>query len=52
MEARDVASLCVLLADDEPSLREAVAEYLQGAGHTVLESHSPYDALEVARQPR
>jgi CheY-like chemotaxis protein len=42
-------SLRVLLADDEPPLREAIAEYLRNAGHTVLESHSSHDALELAR---
>jgi len=42
-------SLRILLADDEPPLREAIGEYLRGAGHTVLESHSPHDALELAR---
>jgi len=48
-EAQEAASLRILLADDEPPLREAVAEYLRGAGHVVLESHSPHDALELAR---
>jgi len=47
--AQDTPSLRVLLADDEPPLREAIAEYLRGAGHVVLESHSPHDALELAR---
>ncbi len=41
--------LTILLADDEPSLRAAIAEYLRGAGHHVLESQSAYDALELAR---
>lgn len=44
-----VASLTVLLADDEPSLRGAVAEYLRGVGHVVLESQSAHEALELAR---
>lgn len=48
-EVAESARLCVLLADDEPPLREAIAEYLRGAGHKVLESHSPHDALELAR---
>jgi PAS domain S-box-containing protein len=47
--AQDTPSLRVLLADDEPPLREAIAEYLRSAGHVVLESHSPHDALELAR---
>lgn len=46
-EAR--AGLTVLLADDEPSLRAAIAEYLRSAGHHVLESQSSDDALELAR---
>ncbi|HTZ47989.1 MAG TPA: PAS domain S-box protein, partial [Verrucomicrobiae bacterium] len=41
--------LTILLADDEGSLREAIAEYLRGAGHRVLESRSAHDALELAR---
>jgi PAS domain S-box-containing protein len=41
--------LTILLADDEPSLRAAIAEYLRGAGHCVLESQSAHDALELAR---
>ena len=41
--------LTILLADDEPSLRAAIAEYLRGAGHRVLESQSAHDALELAR---
>ena len=52
IETQNIAKLEVLLADDEPPLREAVAEYLRGVGHTVLESHSPYDALEMARSHR
>jgi hypothetical protein len=47
-DARDVPSLRVLLADDEPP-REAIAEYLRNAGHMVRESHSSQDALELAR---
>jgi PAS domain S-box-containing protein len=41
--------LTILLADDEPSLRAAMAEYLRGVGHRVLESQSAHDALELAR---
>jgi CheY-like chemotaxis protein len=41
--------LTILLADDEPSLRAAIAEYLRGAGHQVLDSQSAHDALELAR---
>ncbi len=42
-------ALTILLADDEPSLRAAVAEYLRAAGHRILESQSAHDALELAR---
>jgi len=41
--------LTILLADDEESLREAIAEYLRGIGHRVLVSQSAHDALELAR---
>jgi PAS domain S-box-containing protein len=41
--------LTILLADDEPSLRGAIAEYLRGVGYRVLESQSAEDALELAR---
>jgi len=41
--------LTILLADDEPSLRAAVAEYLRGTGYRVLESQSAHDAVELAR---
>jgi CheY-like chemotaxis protein len=44
--------LSILLADDEPSLRAAIAEYLRGAGHRVWESQSAGDALELARTYR
>ena len=44
--------LTILLADDEPSLRAAIAEYLRGAGHRVLESQSADDAMELARHHR
>lgn len=46
-EARD--GLTILLADDEPALRAAIAEYLRSAGHQVLESQNAHDALELAR---
>src|SRR5271165_145497 len=39
----------ILVADDEPSLRAAIVEYLRGAGHLVLEGHSAHDVLELAR---
>ena len=41
--------LTVLLADDEISLRAAIAEYLRSAGHVVLESNGPHEAIELAR---
>jgi two-component system, cell cycle sensor histidine kinase and response regulator CckA len=46
---RQGEALTILLADDEPSLRAAIAEYLRGAGHRVLDSQSAHDALELAR---
>jgi CheY-like chemotaxis protein len=47
---RQGEALTILLADDEPSLRAAIAEYLRGAGHRVLDSQSAHDALELARR--
>ena len=47
--AEKAQGLTILLVDDEASLRGAIAEYLRGAGHRVLEAHSPGDALELAR---
>jgi len=41
--------LTILLVDDEPSLRAAIAENLRGSGHQVLESQGPHDAVEIAR---
>jgi two-component system, cell cycle sensor histidine kinase and response regulator CckA len=42
--------LSILLADDEPGLRQALAEYLRTAGHEVHDAHNPLDALELARR--
>jgi two-component system, cell cycle sensor histidine kinase and response regulator CckA len=39
----------ILLADDEPAIRQAIAEYRRNAGHLVLDSHSSLEALEIAR---
>lgn len=41
--------LTISSADDEGSLRAAIAEYLRGASHRVLESQSAHDALELAK---
>ena len=41
--------LTILLVDDEASLCMAIAEFLRDAGHHVLDSVSPADALEIAR---
>lgn len=38
----------ILLADDEPALRQAVAEVLRQSGYTVLEAPSALEALELA----
>jgi len=43
--------LTILLVDDEPALCQAIAEGLREAGHCVLDSQNPYDALELARYP-
>ena len=43
--------LTILLVDDEPALCQAIAECLREAGHCVLDSQNPYDALELARYP-
>ncbi len=48
LDAERSHRLTILLADDEPSLRAAVAEYLRNAGHLVLESNSPHEAIELA----
>lgn len=42
--------LTILLADDEPALRLALAEFLRSAGHEVLDSHNSLEVLERARQ--
>ncbi|MBI4912329.1 MAG: PAS domain S-box protein [Acidobacteria bacterium] len=42
--------LRVLLADDEPALREAVAEALDQMGHSVLQARDGVEALEKARE--
>jgi two-component system cell cycle sensor histidine kinase/response regulator CckA len=51
-KAENGRNLTILLADDEPGLRAAVAEYLRNMGHQVLESHSPDNALELAANHR
>jgi len=38
----------ILLADDEPALRQAVAEVLRQSGYAVLEAPSALEALELA----
>jgi two-component system, cell cycle sensor histidine kinase and response regulator CckA len=38
----------ILVAEDEPALREAVAEYLSEAGYTVLPAANGEEALETA----
>lgn len=39
----------ILLAEDEPALREATSEYLQNQGFLVLQAGNGAEALEVAR---
>jgi PAS domain S-box-containing protein len=49
--AREEAQpLTIVLADDETALRLPLAEFLRIAGHHVLDSHDPLDALEMARR--
>jgi two-component system cell cycle sensor histidine kinase/response regulator CckA len=40
----------ILLAEDEPMLREIVRFQLENAGYTVLEAHDGKEAMEVARK--
>jgi PAS domain S-box-containing protein len=40
----------ILVADDEPALRQAIGEILRGSGYKVLEADSSTQALEIARQ--
>jgi CheY-like chemotaxis protein len=40
--------LTVLLVDDEPTVRRAVRRLMERAGHRVLESRSPSDAIAIA----
>jgi two-component system cell cycle sensor histidine kinase/response regulator CckA len=46
--ARTVAGATVLLTEDEPNIREALAEYLVSLGIEVLQAEDGVDALEVA----
>ena len=39
----------VLVADDDPSVRELVADLLQREGHDVLSASDGHEALELAR---
>ncbi len=40
----------ILLADDEPALRQALAEILRAAGYVVLEAQNATEALEMAQK--
>ena len=42
----------VLVVDDEPSARELLASYLEGAGYSVMSVKSSAEAVELARQLR
>ncbi|CAA9452030.1 MAG: Two-component transcriptional response regulator, winged helix family [uncultured Rubrobacteraceae bacterium] len=42
----------ILIADDEPNIREVVGLYLQREGHTVVEAADGEEALELYRQHR
>ena len=43
--------MCVLLVEDEPMIREIMAETLQDAGFDVYEASSGDSALEILRNP-
>ena len=45
----EAGKLTILLADDETPIREAIAEYLRGAGHLVFDAPSSLEILETAR---
>ena len=44
------AKATILLAEDEPAVREATSEYLRHQGFVVLPARNGAEALEVARQ--
>jgi len=46
----EAQALTIVLADDETALRVPLAEFLRIAGHHVLDSHNPLDALEMVRR--
>lgn len=46
-EAVDMPSLSILVVDDEPSVRETLAEMLEVMGHNVLLAESGQDALQT-----
>ena len=43
------ADATILIADDEPALRQALVEILRSSGYRVLEANSSTEALEMAR---
>lgn len=43
--------MCVLLVEDEPMIREVMAESLQDAGYEVMEVENGDLAVELMRQP-
>jgi signal transduction histidine kinase len=49
-EALPVRRLRILIADDEPALRLALALFLNRRGHTVVQAGDAYEALELARE--
>ena len=40
----------ILLVEDEQGVREAISQFLQDQGYTVLEAHNPSIAIEIAQE--
>ncbi|MEE4272291.1 MAG: ATP-binding protein [Thermoanaerobaculales bacterium] len=49
---RVVRGRTILVAEDEPDIREPIAEYLEAFGLVVLQAEDGFDALEVAARHR
>lgn len=42
----------ILVADDEPGVREVLRDYFEGRGHAVLEAAGGREAIELAKRER